>query len=230
MFLTLQRWIGCFAILAASAEMAAAAEPNRAHAPATYEQPVKDELGIAAAAISTDPSTPAKSDLVEKPLPLVRTQLPNTPAPPTAPTASPVLKTVGSLAVVIGIFAIVIYFMRRTNGPTGQILPPEVLKVLGRVSLNNRHCVQLIRLGDRLLLIAVSASGSQTLTEITAPEEVERLSSACSNQQGRAVSLRNALFAAIPSRRTPRQDHLSHFGDTGRESQSDSEYLGSRHA
>ena len=227
MLLTLQRWIGCFAILAVSAEMAAAVEPNRAHAPATYEQPVKDEIGIVAEAISTDPSTSAKSDLAETPLPLVRTQLPNTPAPPTTPTESPVLKTVGSLAVVIGVFAVIVYFMRRTNGPTGQILPSEVLKVLGRVSLNNRHYVQLLRLGDRLLLIAVSASGSQTLTEITEPEEVERLSSACSNQQGRAVSLRNALFAAIPSRRTPRQDH---FGDTGRASQSDSEYLGSRHA
>lgn len=230
MLLTLQRWIGCFAILAASAEMGAAAEPNRTLAPATYEQPIKDKRGLAAEPIPTNESTSAKSDLADKPLPLVRTQLPNAPATTTTPTDRPVLKTVGSLAVVMGIFAVAVYFLRRTNGPTGQMLPPEVLKVLGRVSLNNRHYVQLLRLGDRLLLIAVSASGSQTLAEITEPEEVERLSNACSNQQGRAASLRNALFAAIPSRRTPRQDHFGHFGDAGRESQSDSEYLGSRHA
>jgi hypothetical protein len=46
--------------------------------------------------------------------------------------------------------------------------------------------MHLVRIGRKLLLIAVSPAGSETLTEITDPVEVDRLGGLC--QQHRAGS------------------------------------------
>jgi hypothetical protein len=59
--------------------------------------------------------------------------------------------------------------------------------LLGRAPLSGRQTMQLIRVGGRLLLVALSSSGgAQTLTEITDPLEVEHLAGLC--QRGRTDS------------------------------------------
>jgi len=225
MLLTIQRWIWCFAILAVSTTMGNADEQNGNLAPAIYEQPIRAELASDGKAVSG--RRPVNGGLADEPLPLNRSQSPtNGDTQPTTRSESPVLKTLGSLAVVMGIFSIVVYFVRRTRGQSGHILPTDVLEVLGRTSLNNRHYVQLIRLGDRLLLVSVSASGTHTLTEITQPEEVERLANACNERHGRGSILRTAIFSAIPRSFS---SHRERFGDTGLKSDPNSEYAGSHH-
>ena len=92
----------------------------------------------------------------------------------------------GSLAVVLGVFFLVVWLFRRVSpGMTGT-LPTEVIEVLGRTSLAN-HQAQLIRCGSKLLLVSFSAGNAggaaQTLTEITDPAEVDRLVRLC--RQGR---------------------------------------------
>ena len=85
----------------------------------------------------------------------------------------------GSLALVIGVFLIVAYLMRRAAPRSGGALPHEVFEVFGRAPLAERQHVHLLRCGNKLLLVSVTPNGTETLTEITAAEEVERLSALC---------------------------------------------------
>ncbi len=92
----------------------------------------------------------------------------------------PKLLTIGSsLAVVIGIFLIVAWLMRRATPRTNWALPDEVVEVLGRAPLAERQHVHLLRCGSKLLLVSVTPDGAETLTEITDDDEVERLSALC---------------------------------------------------
>lgn len=106
------------------------------------------------------------------------------------------LATGASLAVVLGLFAGVVWMMRR-GMPKGlaQRLPSDVLDVLGQATLAHRQQVQLVRLGQKLLLINVSPNGAETLAEVTDPAEVDRLSALCRGgaARGAATSFRDVL-------------------------------------
>jgi len=98
------------------------------------------------------------------------------------PPAGGILSTaqvVGSLAVVLGIFFLATWLLRRALPAGSRPLPAEALEVLGRGVLSHRQQVQLLRCGNKLLLASVSASGIHVLTEITEPSEVERLTALC---------------------------------------------------
>lgn len=89
----------------------------------------------------------------------------------------------GSLAVVLGLFFIMAWFMRR-NLPRGNArLPDEIVQVLGQSTLGNRQPVQLIRCGNKLVLLATTPQGLTPLTEITDPLEVDRLAGLCLQSQ-----------------------------------------------
>jgi flagellar biogenesis protein FliO len=103
---------------------------------------------------------------------------------PLAPSASGAISTVvGSLAIVLGLFVVLAWFSRRLTPAGAAQLPREVLELLGRASLNSRQQVQLVRLGNKLLLVASTAAGTETLTEITDAAEVDRLASLCRRGQ-----------------------------------------------
>ena len=84
-----------------------------------------------------------------------------------------------SLAVVLGIFSLVVWALRRASPGGLGTLPAEAFEVLGRAALANRQQVHLLRCGNKLLLVSVTATGAETLTEITDPAEVDRLSDLC---------------------------------------------------
>ncbi len=86
---------------------------------------------------------------------------------------------VGSLAVVLGIFMLTAWGMRRLAPPGRIVLPGEVFEVLGRAPLAGRQQVHLIRCGKKLLLVSVTTDGAETLTEVTDPLEVDRLLGLC---------------------------------------------------
>jgi len=98
----------------------------------------------------------------------------------TARTVAPVL---GSLALVLGVFFAVVWIVRRGAPSGSQTLPKEVVEVLGRTPLAGRQSVHLLRLGRKLVLVNVSATGAETLTEITDPLEVDRLAGLCQQTQ-----------------------------------------------
>jgi flagellar biogenesis protein FliO len=99
---------------------------------------------------------------------------------PVAATASTALTTVGgSLAVVLGLFLVIAWCARRFTPAGAAILPKEAVELLGRTSLAARQQAHLVRVGNKLLLVAISPVGAETLTEITEPAEVEHLTALC---------------------------------------------------
>jgi len=105
-------------------------------------------------------------------------------ARPVAPTASGALGTVaGSLGIVLGLFFVLAWFSRRFS-PAGQTqLPKEAVETLGRTPFSSKQQLQLLRVGNKLLLVAHSPTGVETLTEITEAAEVEHLTALCRRGQ-----------------------------------------------
>ncbi len=104
-----------------------------------------------------------------------------------APTGT--LSTVfGSLAVVLGLFLLVVWLARRALPNTPFNLPKEVVEVLGRTQFGNKQQMQLVRIGNKLLLLCNTASGTDTLTEITDPEEVDRIVGLCQENHPGSIS------------------------------------------
>ena len=96
----------------------------------------------------------------------------------------PSLVTAGSsLAVVLGLFFVFAWVMRRATPGGLALLSNEVVEVLGRAPLAARQQVHLVRLGNKLLLVSVSQDGVETLSEVTDPEEVDRLAGICRQSQ-----------------------------------------------
>lgn len=96
---------------------------------------------------------------------------------------------VGSLGLVIGLFLIAAFLMRRVTPMANTALPNEVVEILGRAPLANRQQVHLLRCGNKLLLVCVTPNGTETLTEITDPVEVDRLAAICrQNSDGSATA------------------------------------------
>jgi flagellar biogenesis protein FliO len=109
------------------------------------------------------------------------------------PTKS--MYTIGSaLAIVIGTFFLFVWVLRRSGrGAAGRraILPQEAVSVLGRISLTGRQVAELLRVGNKLVLVALTPGGAETLTEVTDPAEVDRLMGLC--QQHDRHSTTNAF-------------------------------------
>ncbi len=106
-------------------------------------------------------------------------------------TAGPVqalVTTSASLGVVLGLFLLLVWFQRRVAGRNGSVLPGEVVQTLGRVPLNGRQEMHLVKVGNKLLLLAVTATSAETLTEITDPNEIDRLSGICRHDQPGSIS------------------------------------------
>jgi flagellar protein FliO/FliZ len=114
------------------------------------------------------------------------------PAPVTPATA--IGTVVSSLAIVLGLFLGLVWFTKRVAPSGAQPIPKEAVELLGRAPLADRQTVQLVRVGNRLLLVALSAGTAHTLTEITDPGEVEHLAGLC--RQGRADSA-SASFGRV---------------------------------
>ena len=88
--------------------------------------------------------------------------------------------TVGSsLAVVLGLFFVFAWIVRRSGGRSMQALPKEAVEVLGRAPLVGRQHIHLIRCGNKIVLVAVSPEHVEPLAEITEPVEVDRLTGLC---------------------------------------------------
>ncbi|MEX0587003.1 MAG: flagellar biosynthetic protein FliO, partial [Pirellulales bacterium] len=85
----------------------------------------------------------------------------------------------GSLAVVVGLFLVVVWLSRRSGGTATTPLPKEVFEVLGRAPLAPRNWAGLVRCGRKLLLVSFTPTGVDTLTEITDPAEIDRLTGLC---------------------------------------------------
>lgn len=85
----------------------------------------------------------------------------------------------GSLAIVLGLFFIVAVLLRRGMPRSFVQLPGEVFEPLGRALIGPKQPVHLVRCGNKVLLLAISPGGIETLTEITDADEVDRICGHC---------------------------------------------------
>lgn len=93
-----------------------------------------------------------------------------------------------SLAIVLGLFFVFVWLMRRSSPNTIAALPGEVIETLGKVTLGYRQQVNLVRCGNRLLLLSVTPAGVETLSEYADPDEVTRLVALCRQAQPGSAS------------------------------------------
>jgi flagellar protein FliO/FliZ len=102
---------------------------------------------------------------------------------------------IGSLAVVLGLFFVVAWLMRRSMPQSARRLPGEVVETLGRVPLAGRQQMHLLRFGNKLLLVCVSPTGVDTLGEITDPSEIDRVAALCAqNESSGATKTFHQIF------------------------------------
>lgn len=101
-----------------------------------------------------------------------------------APSASSsVVTVVASLAIVLGLFFVVIWFLRRAAGAGPAQLPSDAVSILGQVSLSPRQSVHLLRVANKLLVVCSNGETAVTLTEIEDEEEVNRIAGLCAATQ-----------------------------------------------
>ena len=95
--------------------------------------------------------------------------------------AGPAVTVTSSLAVVLGLFAGLVWLTRKygTRSMSQGAVPKEVLQSLGSTPIDARTRITMLRCGDRILVMAQTATGVHPLTEITDPDEVRRLAAAC---------------------------------------------------
>jgi flagellar biosynthetic protein FliP len=138
-----------------------------------------------------EPPEPAGLDLPTVPL----AERPPTPLRPlpAAPPSPLDWRVVASLAAVLAVFGGLRFVARRRL--TG--LPPDVYEVLGSATLGGQQAVRIVRFGPKTLLVSVSSSGCQTLSEIVDPEATARIAAACRGQQPPLRPMRRTVAAAL---------------------------------
>jgi len=148
-------------------------------------RPDRRTLPVRTAADRTGPSAKKPSSATRLPKPASSAK--GSPARPVSGFRA--LTTVGaSLGIVIGAFLLLVWGLKRTNPKSSQLLPDEVLEVLGRKPMGGRVGLQLLRLGNKLILVAVTAEGAETLAEITDASQVDHLAGLCRQRHPSSIT------------------------------------------
>ncbi len=95
--------------------------------------------------------------------------------------AVPGFTVASSLAVVLGLFAGFVWLTRRfsSGGTANGVIPKDVIQNLGSTSIDSRTKVSMIRCGNRIIVVAQTATGIHPLSEITDLNEVQQLTASC---------------------------------------------------
>jgi len=95
------------------------------------------------------------------------------------PDITPLMSIGGSLLIVIAAFFLLAILLRKVSPQSNRPLPKDAFECLGRYYLTQKHQVQLLRLGSRIVLVSVMPDGVSTLAEITDPDEAVSLLGLC---------------------------------------------------
>ena len=121
---------------------------------------------------------------------------------PVAKISGPAVTVTSSLAVVLGLFAALVWMTRKfgSRGISQGVIPREVFQSLGTTSIDPRTRVTMIRCGDRILVLAQTNTGVHPLAEITDPDEVRHLTASCLGDAGRTFgsTLRSIEQEPVP--------------------------------
>lgn len=99
----------------------------------------------------------------------------------------------GALSLSAALLLAVVWGMQKIAPGAQATLPEGVVEVFGRASLGPRRFGQVVRFGDKVLLLNVTPAGCETLAEVDDPREVERIAALC---ERRRPSSSTQTFAA----------------------------------
>jgi flagellar biogenesis protein FliO len=109
-----------------------------------------------------------------------------------------------ALAVVLGLFLLCAGLVRRGAKRANSLLPEEVVSVLGRVPLAARQFAELVRVGNKLVLLSITPAGAEPLTEITDPAEIDRLVGLCRQRsKGSSTEEFDQIFRQLAEETAP---------------------------
>ncbi len=106
------------------------------------------------------------------------------------------LGTAGTgLVLVVGLFLVCMSLMRRGGPSPMSPLPRDAVAVLGRIPLAPKQFAHLLQVGNKLVLVSISADRTDTITEVTEPAEVDRLLTLCTkgNKQSSSAEFQRML-------------------------------------
>jgi flagellar biogenesis protein FliO len=104
------------------------------------------------------------------------------------PELTPVLSVGGSLLIVIAAFFLLVILFRKVTPQGNRPLPKEAFECLGKYSLTQKHHLQVLRLGNRIVLVSVMPEGVTTLAEITDPDEAVQFLGLCRRLDGNSAT------------------------------------------
>lgn len=111
-----------------------------------------------------------------------------TPSQGSTGTVQMFVSVLSSLAIVIGLILAAAWLYRKAAPTISGALPKQVVQVLGRTPLAPRQQLVLLRLGSKLVLVSNLHGEVRTISEITDPLEVDRLSGLCEAAQPGSIS------------------------------------------
>ncbi len=94
---------------------------------------------------------------------------------------TPLVTIASSLALVLGLFAALVWVSRKAQRGHGisRPIPDEVLRVLGQKHLGALGTISIVRCGRTVMIVSQSATGIQSLATITDEAEVRHLEAVC---------------------------------------------------
>lgn len=109
--------------------------------------------------------------------------------------------TLGALGLILMIFLGLVQMWKKRSPQSFQKLPEDAWQELGSTRLDHRYQVRLIRVGSRILVLGQSDTNLQTLSEISAPEEVANLVAHCGRKPEQEQKSRfHSLYEQFRSR------------------------------
>lgn len=92
----------------------------------------------------------------------------------------PLVTTCASLAIVLGLFAMVVFLWRRMGSPRGGgVLPTEAVRPIGHTMIDAKTRLTLIKVGRRIVLTSQTPTGIQAVCQIDDLDEVTELLAMC---------------------------------------------------
>jgi len=164
------------------------------YAPITLRGPSTSLSQHATQTDAGDPHSPGEPSL-EASAELARGQSAELPVGTTARRSmtTPLITIASSLALVLGLFAALVWVSRKAQNGRGiaRPIPDEVLRVLGQKQLGSLGTLSIVRCGRTVMIVSQSASGLHSLATITDEAEVRHLEAVCLGES--AASFRAAL-------------------------------------
>ena len=104
---------------------------------------------------------------------------------PFALSGASLTTTCSALAIVLGLFAVMVWAGRRFGKPSATLPSADLVKSLGSVTLDARTTVVMLRVGRRIVVATRGGGSLVPLCEITDPDEVAEILGRCDNKSAR---------------------------------------------